>query len=106
MAKYLVKASYSAEGTRGLLKDGGSGRHEAVEGLINSLGGTLESFYYAFGDEDLYWICDMPGHAELVAMSLAINAARGARVSTVPLLSLDEVDSAIHKATIYRPPGT
>lgn len=105
MPKYLVKASYSAEGARGLLKDGGTGRSEAIEGLITSVGGAVESFYYAFGGEDLYWICELPSNADLIAVSLAINAAGGARVETVPLLSLEEMDEAVRKAVSYRPPG-
>jgi uncharacterized protein with GYD domain len=105
MPKYLVKASYSAEGTRGLLKDGGTGRFEAVEGLIESVGGSVEAFYYAFGGEDLFWICELPSNADLIAVSLAINAAGGARVTTTPLISLDEIDEAVQKAVSYRPPG-
>ena len=105
MPKYLVKASYSAEGTRGLLKDGGSGRMNAIEGLINSVGGSVEAFYYAFGDDDLIWICDLPSHSDAIAMSLAVNAARGARVTTTPLLTLDEIDDGVKKAVSYRPPG-
>ena len=67
MPKYLVKASYSAEGTRGLLKDGGTGRKNAIEGLINSVGGSVEAFYYAFGDDDLIWICDLPTRSDAIA---------------------------------------
>ena len=105
MTKYLVKASYSAEGTRGILKDGGTGRREAVQGLIESVGGTMTDFYYAFGEDDLYWICDLPDHADLAAMTLAINASGGARVTTVALLTPEEVDVAVRKAVKYRPPG-
>lgn len=105
MPKFLVKASYSAEGTRGLLKDGGTGRKQAIEGLIESVGGTVEAFYYAFGDDDLVWICDLPSNSDAIAMSLAVNAARGARLTTTPLLSLDEIDEGVAKAVTYRPPG-
>ena len=106
MPKYLVKATYSAEGTRGLIKDGGSGRQRAVKGLIESVGGSLEVFYYSFGEEDLIWICDLPTNSDAVAMSLAVNAARGAQVQMTQLLTVEDVDQAVTKAVEYRPPNT
>ena len=105
MAKYLVRATYSAEGSRGIIKDGGSGRRRAVQGLIESVGGTLEAFYYTFGDADLIWICDLPTPADAVAMSLAINSARGAQVKVTQLLTVDEVDEGVSKAVVYHPPN-
>ena len=106
MPKYLMMAKYSAEGARGLMKDGGSGRHRAVQGLIESVGGSLESFYYAFGETDLYWICDLPSHADAVAVSMAVNGARGAQLTTVPLIDVDDMDAGVTKAVTYRPPNT
>ncbi len=105
MPKYLVKATYSAEGTRGLIKDGGTGRQRAVQGLIESVGGTLESFYYVLGEEDLIWICDLPTPADAMAMSLAVNSARGAQIHVTRLLTVDEVDQAVSKAVVYHPPN-
>jgi hypothetical protein len=49
MPKYLFTGSYTAEGARGLLKEGGSGRRAATEKMLKSLGGTLEAYYFAFG---------------------------------------------------------
>jgi uncharacterized protein with GYD domain len=106
MPTFLIKASYTAEGTRGLLKDGGTGRKEAVEALITSRGGTLRGFYYAFSDDDLYIIADLPTNADLAAVSLAINSTAGARVKANTLLDAAEIDEAVHKAVKYRPPGT
>src|SRR3989304_3436603 len=63
MAKYMFQGSYSLEGARGLLREGGSRRREAVAQLVRSLGGRLEGFYYAFGDTDLYMIVDLPDHS-------------------------------------------
>ena len=105
MPTYMIKASYTAEGTRGLLKDGGTGRRDAIEGLIASRGGSLKGFYYAFGDDDLYIIADLPGNADLVAVSLAINASGGAKVKSNTLLDASEIDEAVQKITRYRPPG-
>lgn len=106
MPTYLIKASYSAEGIRGLLKDGGTGRRDAVEALVTSRGGALKAFYYAFGDDDLYIIVDLPGNADLVAVSLAINASGGAKVKSNTLLDASEIDEAVQKVVRYRPPGT
>ena len=52
MPKFMVKASYTTEGTRGLLKEGGTGRRAAVQTLTESLGGKVEAFYFAYGEDD------------------------------------------------------
>jgi uncharacterized protein with GYD domain len=106
MPTYMIKASYTAEGTRGLMKDGGTGRKDAIEALVTSRGGTLNGFYYAFGDDDLYIIAELPSNADLVAVSLAINASGGAKVKSNTLLTTAEIDEAVQKAVRYRPPGT
>jgi uncharacterized protein with GYD domain len=106
MPTFLIKATYTAEGTRGLLKDGGTGRKEAIEALIESRGGEMKGFYYAFGDDDLYIIATLPANSDLAAVSLAINSTAGARVKAHTLLDASEIDEAVHKAVRYRPPGT
>ncbi|MBM3695627.1 MAG: GYD domain-containing protein [Actinobacteria bacterium] len=106
MPTFMIKASYTPEGIRGLLKDGGSGRRDAIEALVTSRGGSLKGFYYAFGDDDLYIIADLPTNADLVAVSLAINASGGAKVKSNTLLEAEEIDEAVRKAVQYRPPGT
>jgi uncharacterized protein with GYD domain len=106
MPTFLIKATYTAEGTRGLLKDGGTGRKEAIESLITSRGGELLGFYYAFGDDDLYIIAKLPTNSDLAAVALAINSTAGARVKAHTLLDASEIDEAVQKAVRYRPPGT
>jgi uncharacterized protein with GYD domain len=105
MAKYLLKASYTTDGVKGVLKDGGSGRRAAVEQTVQGLGGSLESFYFAFGDTDAYVVVDLPDNATATAISLVVNAAGGAQVTTVPLLTPEEADEATKKSVEYRPPG-
>jgi uncharacterized protein with GYD domain len=105
MAKYLLKASYTTDGVKGVLKDGGSGRRAAVEQTVRGLGGSLESFYFAFGDTDAYVVVDLPDNATATAISLVVNAAGGAQVTTVPLLTPEEADEAAKKSVEYRPPG-
>jgi len=105
MAKYLVTASYTADGAKGVLKDGGTKRKQAAEQAIKSAGGKLEAFYFAFGDNDAYVIVDAPDHASVAAMSLAINASGAVRTKTVVLLTPEEIDQAVKKSPTYQPPG-
>ena len=105
MPKYLVNASYTEAGLKGLLKDGGSKRREAVAQLAKGLGGTLEAFYYAFGDDDVFTIMDLPDNISATAASLIINAAGAAKVKITVLLTPEEVDQATKTSVDYRPPG-
>jgi len=105
MAKYLITASYTAEGAKGVLKDGGTKRRQAAEAAINSAGGKLEAFYFAFGENDAFVLIDAPDHATVASASLAINASGAVRTKTVVLLTPEEIDQAIKKSTTYKAPG-
>jgi len=105
MAKYMIKASYTADGTKGLLKEGGSSRRATVQKMVGGLGGKLEAFYYAFGDSDVYAIIDIPDAASAAALSLAINASGTVQLSTIPLLTPEDIDAASKKSVAYRAPG-
>jgi uncharacterized protein with GYD domain len=105
MAKYLIKANYETKGTQGLLKEGGTGRRAAVKQLVEGVGGKVEAFYYAYGDVDTYVICDLPDAAAGIALSLAVNASGAVKISTVPLITAEEIDAAARKAVSYRAPG-
>ena len=105
MPKYLAQGSYTTEGLQGLLKDGGSKRREVIEQAIKALGGTLEGFYFAFGDNDVYGIIDMPDNVSSAAVALAINASGAAKLKTTVLLTAEEVDRATRMTVNYRPPG-
>jgi uncharacterized protein with GYD domain len=105
MPKYLVEASYSLEGVKGLAKEGGSKRREAVEAAVKGLGGRVEAFYFAFGDSDAVVILDLPDNATAAACSIAINATGAVRLKTVPLLTAEEMDAAVKKTVSYRAPG-
>jgi len=105
MPKYLFQASYTEEGLKGLLKEGGSSRRKAVTQAVEGLGGTLETFYYAFGDADVFAIADLPDNVTTTAFSLIVNAAGTAKVKTTVLITPEEVDQATKKSVKYRPPG-
>jgi uncharacterized protein with GYD domain len=104
MAKYMLKASYTVDGTKGLIKEGGSARRAAVQKTIEDLGGRLECFYYTFGESDAFAIVDLPEMADIAAVSLAINSTGGSRVSTTVLLTPEQIDEAAKRSVSYRPP--
>jgi uncharacterized protein with GYD domain len=105
MPEYLFHVNYSVEGAKGILKDGGTKRREVVDRTVQGLGGSVESFYYAYGDDDAYLIADPPSDETPAALSLAVAAAGGARVKTVPLLTPEQVDSAAKASVDYTPLG-
>ena len=106
MAKYLLKGNYVGAGIKGLMADGGSKRREAASAAIQSVGGTLDCLYYAFGDTDLFGICDFPDDASATALSLAVNSTGAVAISLTPLMTPEDVDAAVAKSPSYRPPGT
>jgi uncharacterized protein with GYD domain len=106
MPKFLVQASYTVQGTTGLLKSSGSQRRKAVEELVGSLGGRLESFYFTFGDDDAILIIDLPDYESALSISLAVRASGMVQSKMTLLVPIDEVDAAIKKHhAAYRPPG-
>jgi uncharacterized protein with GYD domain len=105
MPKYLFEASYTTEGVKGLIKDGGSKRRAAVDALVKGLGGRVEAFYFAYGDSDVYVIVDLPDSASATAVSLAVGASGAVRAKTIVLITPEEVDQAVKKTVQYRPPG-
>src|SRR5258707_4927792 len=105
MPKYLLPGSYSAQGAKGLL-EGGGGRGRAVaEQAAKSVGGKIESFYFALGDADAFVIADVPDHASASAISLAVSASGGAHCKTIVLMTPEEVDQASKKPLTYTGPG-
>lgn len=106
MAKYLVKAKYSAPaGLRGLIEDGGSERVAAVKALVESVGGTLEAFYFALGEYDAYLIVDVPSVEAGTALALTVSASGLAATETVTLITAAQVDAAVKLSPIYDAPG-
>lgn len=106
MAKYLIRASYTADGTKGLLHDGGTRRRAAVQQMVERLGGKLEAFYYGYGEVDVYAIADMPDDTSAVAISLIVNASGAVTLSTTPLLTPEQIDAACQRSIDYQPPGS
>ena len=105
MAKYLYLASYTKEGLNGLLKDGGSKRREDLGAAVKAMNGTLETLYFAFGENDVYSIVDVPDNVSAATIALKINASGAAKVKTVVLLTPEEIDEATKIDVNYGAPG-
>ena len=106
MGTYLVRGNYVGDGIAGLMQEGGSARRDAAKAAIESVGGSLQSMYYAFGDTDVYAVCEFPDDASAAAVSLLINATGAVQISLTPLLSVEDLDAAAQKTPSYRPPGS
>ena len=106
MPKYLVQANYVGEGMKGLLAEGGSKRRAAVEKGIAAAGGTLEAFYYAFGDTDLFIIVDLPDNVTMASIAMTTIASGAFTFKTTVLLTPEEVDEATKKSPQWQPPHT
>lgn len=105
MPKYLVQATYTTEGIKGLVRDSASGRRADVQAAVKALGGNVEAFYYSFGDHDVISIFDLPNSISAAALSVTIAGSGAVRVRTTPLLSVEDVDKALEIHTQYRAPG-
>jgi uncharacterized protein with GYD domain len=105
MPKFLIEASLATQGVKGLQTEGGTARREAVASAVESVGGRLESFHFAFGDHDVFVIADFPDNESAAAMALAVNASGAVTTRTVVLLTPEEVDAAAKRSVEYRAPG-
>lgn len=105
MAKYLFSVSYTAQGAQGVMKEGGSSRRTMIEKLVADVGGSVESFYFAFGGDDVYCVLDLPDHETAAALSMTVSASGAAGVKTTVLLTPEQIDQATHRSLAYRPPG-
>ena len=106
MNRYLIQASYQPEGAKGLLAQGGTSRRKQIEEMITKLGGKLETFYFAFGDTDVYAIAELPDPATAAAIGLTISGSGVVHTRTTVLLTADEIDQARNKHVEYLVPGT
>jgi uncharacterized protein with GYD domain len=106
MAKYLVIASYTAEGVKGVIAKGGTARQEAVAKMVSDVGGTLEDFYFAFGGDDAYVTVDLPDNVTAAALSMAVSASGFTSSRIVVLLTPAEIDRAAQVSISYRAPGS
>jgi uncharacterized protein with GYD domain len=105
MTKYLFQANYVGEGIKGLMREGGSKRRAAVDDALKSVGGSVESFYYAFGETDVVGVFDIPDQASAAALSLMVNSTGAVNLHLTPLMTPEDIDEAAKKTPSYRAPG-
>lgn len=105
MPKYLLQVNYTADGAQGLVKEGGSRRRSAAQQIAESVGGKVESFYFAFGDTDAFIVAELPDASSAAAIALTVSAAGGASIRTTVLMTPEEVDAAARKSPRYVAPG-
>ena len=106
MPKYLVEVKYTLDGMKGLKAQGGTARVAASKALIEEVGGSIESFYFAFGDRDAVIIADLPDNVASAALGLIVGASGGVNSAVTVLLTPEEIDEAAKKQANYRPPGS
>lgn len=106
MPKFLIEASYNAEGVKGLQSGGGSARVEAVRQAAAGVGGSVESFHFALGDTDAYVVIDVPDAESIAALSLAVNASGAVTAKAITLLTPEQIDEAAKRSVGYRAPGS
>jgi len=106
MPKFLVEASYTVEGTKGLLKEGASARRQAVEDLLKPLGGSLDAFYFTFGAADAILIIDVPSNETALAIAMVVRASGMVGSKMTPLLPIEEADRAAKLPIRFSPPGS
>ena len=106
MPKYMIEANYTADGLKGVLAKGGSRRRDVVQSMAAEMGGSLESFYFAFGDSDAFVVLDMPDNISVAAAAMTVSASGAVSAKTTVLLSPEDVDEAAKKSVNYVPPGS
>ena len=105
MAKYMWTGSYTAEGSKGVIAEGGSSRKAAVEKMLATVGGKLECFYFSFGSDDVVIVVDAPDNVSAAAVGLTVAASGAVKGKLTVLLTPDEIDQAAKKSPAYRRPG-
>lgn len=105
MPKYLAMVTFTSEGLKGLRSGGAASRVESGHAVAASLGGSLDSYHFAFGDHDAYAILDLPDDEAATAASLAANESGAVKVSVTKLLTAEQVDAALARTVDYTPPG-
>jgi uncharacterized protein with GYD domain len=103
----MITGSYNADGSKALIAEGGTARLNQAKSLIESLGGSLEAMYFAFGEDDIVGFCEMPNDVTAAAATLAVSSSGTINIKITPLLTPEDLDNAssIVSQTTYRAPG-
>ncbi len=101
----MIVANYTAEGEQGLLSKGGTARRESVTAMVEKMGGTVETFDFAFGEDDVFVVAELPDNVTAAAIGLAVGASGLTTLRTIVLLTPEEIDAAAAKHAEYHGPG-
>jgi uncharacterized protein with GYD domain len=107
MAFYLTRFSYTPETWARLMKNP-EDRREAARTYIESVGGKLHGFWFAFGEYDAYNLWEAPDNVSMAAVAIAISGGGAlSKFETTPLLTVEDTLDALRRAESirYRPPG-
>ncbi len=107
MALYLTRFSYTPEAWARLTKNP-EDRREAARTYIEAVGGTLQGFWYAFGEHDGYTLWEAPDNVAMSAVAIALSSGGAlSKVETTPLMTVEETLDALGRAASvgYRAPG-
>ena len=107
MPKYLLTASYSPVGAKGVVSEGGSSRAAAIEALAGSVGGSVDAVYFALGNDDVIIIADLPDNQTAASIAMTVGATGSVSAyNTTVLLTPAEIDAAAKQSPAYRAPGS
>ncbi|MDR3546460.1 MAG: GYD domain-containing protein [Candidatus Limnocylindrales bacterium] len=106
MPKYLFTGSFTDQGAKGIRSEGGTRRVQAIREGFASVGGTLESYHFAFGGDDYFIIGDLPDNAAAAALALSTSSSGAVHTRTIVLLTPEELDAVSRLAPTYRAPGS
>ncbi len=107
MTLYLSKFSYTPDSWARLIGNP-EDRREAARTYIESVGGSLHGFWYAFGSHDGYTLWEAPDNVSMAAVAMALSGGGAlSSLDTTVLLTVDETLTALRRAAEvrYRPPG-
>jgi uncharacterized protein with GYD domain len=105
MPKYLMKVKFTPDGLKGLKAAGAASRPELGRKIAAALGGTMECYYFAFGEWDVYSIMDLPNDQAAAALSTQGGVTGSVQGEVTKLLTAEELDEAFGLDTVYRAPG-
>ncbi|MCY7286712.1 MAG: GYD domain-containing protein [Cryobacterium sp.] len=106
MSKYMFEVTYTPEGVKGIQQAGATSRVAAISDMCSGLGGSLDSFHFAFGGVDAFVVCDLPDDGAAAAAAFTVGASGSTQVRTIKLLTVEEADAAVGRSVAYRPPGS
>ena len=107
MARYLIKAQFTSEAMASMIKNP-TDREEAIRPMFEAMGCTLEQYYFAVGENNVYVLAEIPDNISGEALTMAVLASGAiASTKTTVLLTAQEAIEAMKKAggIVYRPPA-